>query len=54
MCLIIRWTAGAGWRESEALPSRRHHEPDSQETHSLGQEAAETLPVPKLRPYGDP
>lgn len=54
MCLIIRWTARAGGREPEALPSRCHHEPDPQETYGLGQEAPETLPVPTLRAFGDP
>lgn len=51
---LVRWSAGAGQRQSEAFPSGRHHEPDPQETHGLRQEAAGTPPVLDLRPDGDP
>lgn len=45
---------GAGRRQSEALPSRRHHEPDPQEANELRQEAAGTPAVLELGPDGDP
>ena len=51
---LFRWSAGGWWWHPETFPSGCHHESDPQETISLRQEVAGTLPLQNLKSDGDP